>query len=165
MRFPHQGLNPQCLALKPSALTITPRERLMVIRPIFLLFIFIDLFFKTTYAPVCQFVWNPLSGIRLGMEPSTKYQKHSPGIISSATLFSRIHIIVFGAKVQNRRTIIFDMKNENETYFSYFQTQCYISGKIRKCMKRSNWHFRKLMSSFWHHKLTIEYRLHNSYSG
>ena len=88
VRFPHRGSNPQCLALKPSALTITPRARLMVIRPIFLLFIFIDLFFKTTYAPVCQFVWKPLSGIRLGMEPSTKYQKHSPGIISSATLAS-----------------------------------------------------------------------------
>ena len=47
---------------------------------------FIALIFKTLYATVCLFVWKTLSGIRQGMEQSTKYQKHSPGIIPCATL-------------------------------------------------------------------------------
>ena len=84
--LPHWGSNLQCLALKSSALSITPQERLIALKPIFLLFMFIALIFKSIYAPVCLFVWKTLSGVRLGMEPSTKYQKHSPGIILSATL-------------------------------------------------------------------------------
>ena len=71
-----------------SALSITPQERLIALKPIFLLFMFIALIFETIYAPVCLFVWKTLSGVRLGMEPSTKYQKHSPGTILSATLQS-----------------------------------------------------------------------------
>ena len=69
----------------------------MVTRPIFLLFMFISLFFKTIYAPVCHFFWKTLSGTRLGMEPSTKYQKHSPGIILSATLTRGPFVIIICA--------------------------------------------------------------------
>ena len=58
------------------------------------------------------------------------------------TLNKNHHFWRQNSKIQNWKTKeLLKIKNENETYFSYFQTQCYISGKIRKCMKRSNWHF------------------------